>query len=237
VAYEVAEAVRRALLENDFSGAINAPAVGGELVQRLQPVMALATRLGQLAHALAASLEAVEIRYAGSAAEEALRPLTAAALVGVLQNVVGAEGVNLVSALHLAEARGLHIRRVLLESMPEHAEYLELRISGGARETRVAGALRGTHPRLVRVDAFPVDIRPAGTLLLLRNRDVPGVIGRVGSLLGEADVNIAEYHQSRLEAGGEALAAVAIDDRLPTDLLDELRSLADVLEAHQVDLG
>lgn len=237
VAFEVAKSVRSALLDDDFSGAINGPSVGGELIRRLQPLMTLATQLGRLARSLAPTVQAVELRYAGAAAEEALRPLTAAALVGILEDVVGRGGVNLVSALHLAESRGIHTQRVLLDPEADYAEHLELRIAGGGQETRVAGALRGDHPRIVRIDAYPVDVRPEGVLVLLRNRDVPGVIGRVGSLLGEAAVNIGEYHQGRLEAGGEALAVIALDGKLSSDLLEALKRLTDVISVRQVQLG
>lgn len=237
VAYEVAAAVRGALLNEDFSTAINAPAVGGELIRRLQPLMGLATRLGCLGRALAPTVQAVEVRYAGGSAEEALRPLTAAALVGVMEEVVGRGGVNLVSALHLAESRGIQIRRVLLDPDADYAEYLELRVAGGGVETRVAGALRGDHPRIVRIDAYPVDVRPEGVLVLLRNRDVPGVIGHVGTLLGEAGVNIGEYHQGRLEAGGEALAAIALDEKLSHESMEALRQLPEVLSVRQVQLS
>ncbi len=237
VAHEVAASIRSALLEGDFTGAINAPSVGGELIRRLQPLMALATRLGYLGRALASTVQAIEVRYAGDAADEALRPLTAAALVGILEEVVGRGGVNLVSALHIAESRGIQIRRVLLDPDADYAEYLELRIAGGGRETRVAGILRGDHPRIVRIDAYPVDVRPAGVLVLLRNRDVPGVIGHVGTLLGKAAVNIGEYHQGRLEAGGEALAAIALDEKLSPEILESLRKLPDVLSVRQVQLS
>ncbi len=236
VAYEVAEAVRDALLQDDYSRAINAPAVGGQLLRRLAPLMTLGTRLGQLGRGLAGTVQAVEVRYAGDAAEEALRPLTAAAMVGILMDIVGPDGVNLVSALHLAESRGIHISRVLLEPDADYGEYLELRIAGGGRETRIAGALRGDHPRIVRIDAYPVDVRPGGVLVILRNRDVPGVIGHVGTLLGEAGVNIGEYHQGRLEAGGEALAAIAVDERLTPELMAALADLPDVMSVRQVQL-
>lgn len=236
VAFEVAEAVRDALLEGDFSRAVNAPAVGGALMQELAPLMELARRLGQLGRGLAPTVEAVEVRYAGEHQEEALRPLTAAAMVGVLADVVGRGGVNLVNALHLAESRGIQISRMLLEADADYSEHLELRIAGGGMETRVAGALRGRDPRVVRIDAYPVDLRPEGVLLVLRNRDVPGVIGRVGSLLGGVGVNIAEYHQGRLEAGGEALAAVAVDGRLSPEVIGSLRELPEVISVRQVEL-
>lgn len=236
VALEVSEAVRDALLEADYSRAINAPAVGGELMRRIAPLLDLATRLGRLVRALDGGVEAVEVRYAGQNSEDVLRPITAAAVVGVLTEIVGRGGVNLVNALHLAEARGIRTSRVYLEPFPDASEHLELRIAGGGVETRVAGALRGAEARVVRIDAFPVDVRPRGVLVILRNRDVPGVIGRVGTLLGNVGVNIAEYHQARLEAGGEALAALAVDEKLPDNLMEELRRLSDVLDVRQVDL-
>jgi D-3-phosphoglycerate dehydrogenase len=105
----------------------------------------------------------------------------------------------------------------------------------GTRSLRVAGALLGeSHVRITRIGEFRVDVAPRGTLLVLQNRDVPGVIGRVGTLLGEAGVNIAEYHQARLEAGGEALAAVQIDTTVPGSLLEQLCALPEMRDAKQV---
>jgi D-3-phosphoglycerate dehydrogenase / 2-oxoglutarate reductase len=236
VAYEVSEAVRDALLHEEFAPAVNAPAVGTEQVRRLRPLLDLATRLGRVGRALAGNVQAVELRYAGESDDEALRPLTAAAMLGMLLDVVGRGGVNLVSALHLAEARGIRISRVLLEPHPDFGERVELRIAGGGRETLIAGALRGEHPRIIRIDAFPIEVRPRGVLVILRNRDVPGVIGRVGTLLGGAAVNIGEYHQGRVEAGGEAMAAIAIDQKLSMEVLDALRRLPDIIDVHQVSL-
>lgn len=237
MAVEAAEAVRDALLEQDYSRALNAPSVGSDLMRELQPLLNLANRLGQLGRALAGTVEAVEIRYAGNAAEEALRPLSAATLVGVLSEVVGRGGVNLVNALHLAQARGISTSRVLLRPDSDYTEHLELRLAGGGMETRVAGALRGDQPRIVRINAYPVDVRPRGVLVILRNKDVPGVIGRVGSMLGEAGVNIAEYHQGRLEVGGEAMAAIAVDERLRPEVVEAITGLRDVNSVRQVDLG
>ena len=237
VAIEVAQAVRDALLEEDFAGAVNAPAVGSALIRELRPLMELASRLGQLARALSGIVQSIEVRYAGGSEEEVLRPLTAAALVGILTDVVGRGAVNLVNALHLAEARGIHTSRVLLEQDTDYGEHIELRVAGGGQETRVAGALRGDQPRIVRINAYPVDVRPEGVLVILRNRDVPGVIGRVGTVLGEAAVNIGEYHQGRLEAGGEALAAIAVDQKLSAEVIHTLAMLPDVLGVRQVELA
>jgi D-3-phosphoglycerate dehydrogenase / 2-oxoglutarate reductase len=236
VAHEVSEAVRNALLDEDFAPAVNAPAVGTEQIRRLKPLLELATRLGRVGRALAGNVQSVELRYAGESDEEALRPLTAAAMLGMLIDVVGRGGVNLVSALHLAEARSIRVSRVLLEPHPDFGERVELRIGSGGMETRLAGALRGDQPRIIRINAFPIEVRPQGVLLLLRNRDVPGVIGRVGTLLGEAEVNIGEYHQGRVEAGGEAMAAIAVDQKLEPRVVDALKGIPDIIDVRQVVL-
>jgi D-3-phosphoglycerate dehydrogenase / 2-oxoglutarate reductase len=114
-------------------------------------------------------------------------------------------------------------------------EEIEIRMEAVIVSIRVGGALLGeAHGRITRIGAFRVDVAPRGTLLVLRNRDVPGVIGRVGTLLGEAGVNIAEYHQARLQAGGEALAAVQVDSSLSAELLDQLCTLPEIIDARQV---
>lgn len=237
VALEIAEAVRAALTEGDFSRAVNAPAIGGEAIRRLRPLLDLAERLGRLAAALGdGAIKSIEVRYAGQV-EEGLRPVAAATLVGVLKDVVGASAVNLVNALHLAQSRGIAVQQVRRGPHADYAEYVELQLTRERGQTRVAGALLSeSHARVVGIDNFHVDIVPRGSLVVLRNRDVPGVIGRVGTLLGSAGINIAEYHQARHEAGGEALAAISVDGRLSGEVIDALRKAPEILEVRQVQL-
>ena len=239
VALEIAEAVRAALIDGDLSRAVNAPSLGGEEMRRIAPLLSLAERLGRLGAALATGpVRRVEVRYAGEAENNPLRPIAASAMVGILSSAVGVRSVNFVNALHLAETRGIQLDRVRLDSHSAYSEYVELRLSGRNFESTVAGALLSeSHPRVVRIDAYHVDVVPRGTLIVIRNRDVPGVIGRVGTFLGEARINIAGYHQARLEAGHEALAAVTVDETLPAEVLDRLRALPDVIEVRQVQLG
>lgn len=232
VAYEVAEGTRDALLEEDYGRAINAPSIGGEVMQRLRPLVELGRRLGTLVQRLAdGAVEELEVRYAGSE-DQALTVLAPAAVSGLLQGVVGPHAVNLVNAMYLAEARGIEVRSMRRPPHGDYSEYLEVRATVAGTERRAGGALLGaTHARLVRLDDYHVDVRPSGTLLILRNRDVPGVIGRVGSVLGDAGVNIGEYHQSRLAEGGEALATISVDGVPSAQLVERLATLPDVLEA------
>jgi D-3-phosphoglycerate dehydrogenase len=206
-------------------------------MRRLRPLLELAERLGMLAAALTeGGMARIEVRYAGSAAD-GLRLLTATAVAGALSRVVGEAAVNTVNALHVASAHGIRVDQVKLDARDSFAEQLEIRAVTDGGETRVAGALLGdAHPRIIRIDDFRVDMAPVGTLLVLRNQDVPGVIGHVGSLLGNAGINIAGYHQSRLDAGGDALAVVNVDARVDASIIDALGALPEVRSVRQVQL-
>ena len=186
---------------------------------------------------LGEAIAGISVRYAGPG-ENLTRALAAAAVTGALRPVLGGGSINRVNALHIAEARGIAVERVDLTARASDEEFLDVRLgSAGGREARVAGALvAGRHPRIVRIDRYRLVVRPEGVLLIVRNRDVPGVIGRVGSALGAAGVNIAEYHQARLQQGGEALAAISVDGRVGDDIVAGLQALEDVLSVTQVVL-
>src|SRR5262249_30216400 len=118
-------------------------------------------------------------------------------------------------------------------------ESLQVDLAADGRTVGVRGALLGeNHQRIVRIGEHRVDIEPTGALLVLTNRDVPGVVGKVGTILGNAGVNISDYHQSRPpRAGQDALAAIAVDVRVPQPVVDELRRLPETTGVWQVDLG
>ncbi|UCC26667.1 MAG: phosphoglycerate dehydrogenase [Gemmatimonadales bacterium] len=237
VASEVAQAVRAALLDGDLAGALNAPSVGGAVLRRLGPLLDLARRLGRLAVALApGGISAVEVGYAGDA-DDALGVLPRHVLMGLLTPVLGRDQVNVVNAAVLAENRGISVstRRLARRTLPGERVEVEVTTSGGP--VSLDGALLGEHhPRLVGLDGYDVNVAPSGTLLVLRNRDVPGVIGRVGTLLGAAGLNIAEYHQARRSEGGDALAAVVLDGAFPGEVLEQLAELPEITDARVVEL-
>jgi D-3-phosphoglycerate dehydrogenase len=235
VAIEIAESVRAALLEGDFSTAVNAALVGGERLHRLKPLLDLATRLGRLGAGLVdGPVTGVEVRFAGEG-DDLLRPLAAGTVIGVLESALGATRVNVVNALHLAKQRGIKVDRTRTEAPRDFADLIEVRVASAGKAVRVAGAILAEgHSRIVRIDDFRVDVIPRGVVLVLHNHDVPGVIGRVGTLLGNAGINIAEYHQARLTAGGDALAVVSVDAALPGAVGEALRALPELRSVAQV---
>ena len=238
VAVEIAEGVRMAILEGDLSRALNAPAVGGAALKQLRPLLSLGERLGRLACVLAPGpVRSVDVRYGGGA-DNGLRPLAQSVLAGLLREIVGPNGVNYVNAASLAETRGIAVNRSQTAPHRGYDEFLEVAIESDGGPLRVAGALLAPeHARLVQIDDYTINVRPEGTLLILRNRDVPGVIGRVGTLLGAQGLNIAEYHQARLDRGGQALATVSVDGDVGPEIRERLLELSEISDARVVGLN
>lgn len=236
VALEIARRVRNALVAGDLTAALNVPQIDPEERARLEPLLELGRRLGVVLSALTdGRCQRLEVRYAGSM-RRVLRLLAAASLEGYLRSTV-ASPLNLVNALAVADERSIDVARVRRRRIADYANYVELTATGGPREQVVGGALlEEGHRRLTRVGQFHVDAVPRGNLVLVKNRDVPGVIGEVGSCLGEAEVNIAEYHLARTEEGGEALGVIRTDAPLSTELVEELSGLPSVIAIRQVVL-
>ena len=236
VAVDVCRAVRDALLHGELSRSINVASVslGDGRWREVQPAMLVAQRAAKVTRAILADQGLRAVRRlsvrCGSALVDDGDLLLASAATGVLEGVVETDRLNLINARTLAEARGLELS---VSESPTGAPFgLEVALSGGMQELAVAGsAAPDATPRLTRIGSFHVDVTPRQTLIVLTNHDVPGVIGRVGTLLGDAGVNIAEYHQARLAQGGEALAAISVDGGAGPDIRRKLLELPDVVTA------
>ncbi|MGH7673423.1 MAG: phosphoglycerate dehydrogenase [Gemmatimonadales bacterium] len=240
VAVEICAAVREALVAGDLSFAINVPGIGGggAVLKRLTPLLDLARRLGRLALALAdGPVTAVEVAYGGKD-EAAPRPVLMSALEGLLA-AMNAGPVSLVNAQVLAEEYGIQLARKTGVPEPGFETSIGVKVDTARGRVRVTGALVGnSHGRVVRIDDYHVDVAPDGWMLIIRNRDVPGVIGRVGTVLGSAGINIASYHQARRATPGqEALAAINVDQALTNGVLEELQHLPDVLGVRLAHFG
>ncbi|MBI3568767.1 MAG: phosphoglycerate dehydrogenase [Gemmatimonadetes bacterium] len=234
VAVDACEAVRDALLTNELSRSLNVGETGGDWAA-LQPALLVARRAVAVARAMLAerghrAIDSISLRL-GPELMAGRGPLLAAAAVGALEGIVERDRLNLINARAVAHARGI----TLLHGepgAPPHPRALEVRVAAAGESMRVGGvAALDTPPRLTRIGDFHVDVAPRGTLLVLTNRDVPGVIGHVGTALGNAAVNIAEYHQARLAQGGDALAVVSVDGPVGDDVRRALLALPDVRTA------
>lgn len=239
VSHEISVTVRDALLEGDLSTAVNVPGISADVLRRAAPLLDLARRLGRLAVALAdAPVTGVDVAYGGKD-ETAARPALIAALEGLLTGL-GETTVSLVNAPLIAEERGIRLTRRTGAPEPGFETSIGVALDTARGRTRVVGALVGNaHGRVIRINDYHVDITPAGWMLVIRNRDVPGVIGRVGTVLGEAGVNIASWHQARSGpgSGGEALAAITVDQSVANGVRIQLEQLPDLLEVRIAHFG
>lgn len=239
VSKDVCLAVRDALLRQDLSRSINVAGGSGDGAwSDAQPAMMVARRAAAVARAVLAdqgmrAVRRVSLRV-GPDVAHASGALLAAAAIGVLEGVVETDRLNLINARSLAEARGLELS-VAVSTELGHPRAVEVQLAGGMQQLAVAGVVtENGSTRLTRIGSFHVDVNPRQTLVVLTNHDVPGVIGRVGTLLGERQVNIAEYHQARLAQGGEALAAISVDGKVDEATRRALLELPDVLTASVV---
>jgi D-3-phosphoglycerate dehydrogenase / 2-oxoglutarate reductase len=239
VAVDVCVAVRDLLLQGELSRSINLAAVDNLAWDTLQPALLLARREAAIARALLGDrgvqiARRITVRV-GSELTGASGALLSSAAIGIMENVVEIERLNLISARALAEARGIEL--ALVEPLADDHPYTVAVDVGGGMESITVGGIAplGEPPRLTQIGAFKVNVAPRQTLIILTNRDVPGVIGHVGTLLGTANVNIAEYHQARLTQGGDALAAIAVDGVVDEKLRRALLDLPDVISATSVD--
>lgn len=238
VSVEICGAVRDALLGGDLSFAINVPGLSGDLLRRLGPLLGLARRLGRLVVPLVdGPVTTVEVAYGGKE-EAAPRPVLMAVLEGLLA-AMRVEPVSLVNALVIAEERGIRHARKTSAPEPGFESTVGVTLETARGRASVAGALIGnSHGRVIRIDDYHVDVAPEGWMLIVRNRDVPGVIGRVGTLLGKAGINIGSYHQARrVTAGQDALATIAVDQAVTNGVLEELAQVPDIDAVKLVDFG
>jgi D-3-phosphoglycerate dehydrogenase / 2-oxoglutarate reductase len=220
----VAEQVAAALEGELVANAVNMPAVSSEELESLGPFAPLARRLGSLAMELAGGrAERIVLSYRGRLADHDTRLLTVAALNGVFQGRTE-QPVNVVNAALVAAERGIAVEEQSDRSSPDYTSLVEVSLRANGEETAVAGTTFGGEGRhwLVGALGFKIEIELDRFMVFFRYDDRPGVIGRVGTLFGEADVNIANMAVSRTNEGGKALMALSIDTPAPATLVAEL---------------
>jgi D-3-phosphoglycerate dehydrogenase len=184
---------------------------------------------GQLTAAQDGAIRSIRVEYEGHAAELNRRPLTAAALAGVLSPLMGA--VNMVNAPVLAKQRDIEVAETTLERSGEYQTLVRLTVITDRYEKSIAGTLLADKPRLVEIKGIAVEADFAAHMLYVTNQDRPGFIGRFGMALADAGINIATFHLGRSAPGGDAICLVGLDAPMPEAVLATVRSLPLVVQA------
>jgi len=230
VAIQVAEQMADYLVKGGVTNALNMPSLSAEQAPKLRPYMALATNLGRLVGQMESDrVKSISIEVEGAAAELDMKPITAAVLAGFMRAF--SDSVNMVNAPFLAKDRGLDVREVRHDREGDYHTLLRVSVATADGERSVAGTLFGNAtPRLVEIYGIKIEADLAGPMLYIVNRDEPGFIGRLGSTLGEANVNIATFHLGRRESrgGGEAVLLLSLDSAVAEPVLWKLCQLAGV---------
>jgi D-3-phosphoglycerate dehydrogenase / 2-oxoglutarate reductase len=231
VAVEAAQQVLDVLEGRPARYAVNAPLLTPETAQTLAPFLPLAQMLGQFYAQFAPDMEGLTLEVAGEIAAHDTAPLSAAVLRGLLETVTE-ERVNLVNAAHIARSRGIALVERRTPEAGRHGSLVTL--SGKAS---VGGTIAAGEPRLVRLGNYALDMPPARYMLVTRHSDKPGTMGRVGLMLGQADVNISAMHLARSGARQDAFMILALDDPVPDRVADEIRADEAVLDLWLIRLG
>ncbi|HEY5036115.1 MAG TPA: phosphoglycerate dehydrogenase [Chthoniobacterales bacterium] len=231
VGLEIAQAIRAALLEGTIRNAVNMPNLDAKTLAIVGPHLRFGEKLGSfLSQVAPRRVESLHINYSGKVNEVDTTAITRSILKGFLR-LAGGDDVNEVNAPAFAEAHGIKITESRLSAPGDYTDLLELSAVAEGKSVSVAGAFFGAKPRIVSINDRPVEARPRGVVLVLENSDRPGMVGRIGTLLGAHGVNIATMSLSRNQAGGRALTVLNLDAAPALDLLAEIRASEDIHSA------
>jgi len=241
VAFTVAEQMRDYLLHGALRGAVNVPALGAKELNVLQPYIELAERLGRVqAQLVDSAVREVRLEYAGEIVDFDAAPVTRSFLAGLLRGI--SARVNIINAFMIAEERGIAVKTSYVRAGNDFAPSIGTVVLTNSGEQSVSGTLfrfggQTREGRITEIDGFHIEALPQGHMLVTRNRDVPGVIGKIGTILGEAGINVSRFHLGRRERGGEAMAVIEVDAPVQSETLNTLRSLEQITSVKQIELG
>lgn len=234
----IAQQVTAGLLGQFVSNAVNIPSVAGEAMEALGPFLPLAETLGKLIVSIAdGPLEKLTVHYEGQIAELDTRLLTIAVLKGFLEDRME-ESVNYVNAPAIAEERGIKVAEVKERAARDYTNLITVVSEDRRGELTAGGTTIGPKhkPRLVKIYRHDIDLEPAPHMVFLQYEDIPGMIGRVGTAMGDRGINIAFMNVGRKKVEGRAVMGLALDDPAPQDLLDEIQAMPGFFEARAVRL-
>jgi D-3-phosphoglycerate dehydrogenase / 2-oxoglutarate reductase len=234
VAVQVAEQMADYLLTGAISNAVNFPSITAEEAPRLKPYVKLAEQLGSFAGQISESgFKKIRIEFSGEIGDLNTRALTSAALTGVLRPLL--QDVNMVSAPVIAKDRGIMVEEVRRGQEGAYETYMRVVVVLGGKEHSVAGTVFSDgRPRLIQIQGINLETELGQNMLYTENSDKPGYIGALGTVLGQASVNIATFTLGREDRGGKATALIGVDERITDDVLAKVRGLPHVVRAERL---
>jgi D-3-phosphoglycerate dehydrogenase len=229
VAIDVSEEVLHILRNEPFKNAVNLPPVPANVLNKLQPYFGLGEKIGSILGQIAqGAVYEIVVNYAGELVDVDTSQLTRYIVKGVFENQL--ESINIVNAMHLAKSRDVNIVVQTSNTAKSFTNLVTVTVKTKQEEKTLAGTLlAGYGERIVRIDQYPVDFAAEGNLLLISHNDKPGIIGRVGTLLGSNNVNIATMQVGRKVIGGSAIMVLTIDKSAPAEVLAELTTQAEIV--------
>jgi len=238
VGIEVAEAITDFLLTGAVRNAVNLPNLDAQTFEMVKPFLTLGEKLGRLVAQLAPKRnDRIDITYGGKAQQWPTDPITRAVLKGFLE-MAGGKEVNQVNVRALAASLGLEVQEIKSSEETDFNEWLHVAVFSGGQRISAGGSVFGARslPRIVRLNGQPVEIVPEGVLFLMNNKDRPGIVGYIGTLMGKHNLNIASMSLGRDKAGGRALTVLNLDSVPPRELLEEIEKDPDISHVRVVKL-
>ena len=237
VAIAIAEQIADYLVQGTIRNAVNFPSIPADQVARLQPYINLSEKLGLFsAQIFEGGVTEITIEYRGEASEINTAPVKIAAVKGFLSPILE-ETVNFVNAPFIAKERGIEVKETKSADAGDYQSMIGLRIKAKDKESYITGTLLSRKdPRIVSIDGFNIEIVPEGELLYIHNNDKPGVIGNLGTLLSKNNINIARMQFGREAPGGRAISVITIDSPATPGLIEEIKSLPNVLFLKRITL-
>lgn len=238
VAVAIAEQVVDYLLNGTIRNAINFPSIPFDQVQLIRPYIVLLERMGSfVAQIFTKSINQIQIEYLGEISTLNTQALTTAAVKGILDPVLG-EPVNYVNALFIAKERGIEVREIKGKEAGDYQSLVKITLITKDDKAQVAGTLLSKRdPRIVQINDISMEIIPEGNMIFLRNHDRPGVIGNIGTLLGNNNINIGHMHFGRKEVGGIAYSVITVDATLTDEIIEKIKGLPNVLEVKSIRIA
>jgi D-3-phosphoglycerate dehydrogenase len=237
VAIAIAEQIVAFLTDGEIKNAVNFPSISAELLTVIKPYLDLAEKLGKFeAQLVKGAIKEVTVEYSGEILNYNVAPITLSLLKGLLTPILN-ENVNYINAPVVAKERGIRVIESKSSEAKDYTSMIALTVKTSQEVGYAAGTIFGRHDlRIVRVNKFTVEVIPEGHMLVVSNYDKPGVIGNLGTTLGENSLNIARLHLSREQVDKEALVVLTTDTMVSEDVLGKIRSLPNIISVTQLEM-